>query len=80
MLLSSDLGDFARPICKSAQTCARAIYCGRATKFPVWTEYSSFQRELGCARARVQVCALVKCALQLCTIVHTTMLDPKNFN
>ena len=36
MLLSRDLGDFARQICKSAQMCARAIYCGRATKFPVW--------------------------------------------
>ena len=36
MLLSRDLGDFARPMCKSAQMCARAIYCGRATKFPVW--------------------------------------------
>ena len=31
-----DLGDFARPICKIAQMCARAIYCGRATKFPDW--------------------------------------------
>ena len=36
MLLSSDLGDFARPICKTAQMCARAIHCGRATKSPVW--------------------------------------------
>ena len=36
MLLFRDLGDFARPICKSAQKCSRAIYCGRATKFPVW--------------------------------------------
>ena len=35
MLLSRYLGDFARPICKSAQMCAREIYCGRATKFPV---------------------------------------------
>ena len=36
MLLSRKLEDFARPICKSVQMCARAIYCGCATKFPVW--------------------------------------------